>query len=67
MAGSRVVIVLVSGEPLPNALEPPAACPPPTELASLQFGSVLTELAQRWAAQEPGGRPPDRGPAPAGG
>lgn len=33
---------------LPNALEPPAVCPPPPELASLQFGSVLTELAAAW-------------------
>lgn len=38
---------------LPNALEPPATCPPPPELASLQFGSVLTELARHWAATEP--------------
>jgi len=40
---------------LPNALEPPATCPPPPELASLQFGSVLTELARHWAAQDSGG------------
>ncbi len=38
---------------LPNALEPPANCPPPPELATLQFGSVLTELARHWAAPPP--------------
>jgi hypothetical protein len=40
------------GSIVPNALEPPWSCPPPPELASLQFGSVLTELAGRWAADE---------------
>jgi hypothetical protein len=33
---------------VPNALESPDTCPPPPELASLQFGSVLTELVEKW-------------------
>ena len=33
---------------IPNALEAPETCPPPSELEHLQFGSVLTELVEKW-------------------
>jgi hypothetical protein len=42
---------------IPNALEPADACPPPKELASLQFGSVLTELVTSWRRDAAGGEP----------
>ena len=37
---------------IPNALESPRICPPPSELADLQFGSVLTELTQAWRRKD---------------
>lgn len=35
---------------LPNALEPPERCPPPPELAHLQFGSAVDRLRRDWIA-----------------
>lgn len=33
---------------LPNALEPPERCPPPAQLKSLSFGSVIDRLRRDW-------------------
>jgi hypothetical protein len=47
----------------PNALEPPDVCPPPTELASLQFGSAPLLIAHSAAKKSSLEAPPSLGEA----